>query len=65
MSTREIAEELKISFKTIETHRENMKRKLGLRGAAALVHYATEWAHEYVSMPSNVVDETSNQINPN
>jgi DNA-binding NarL/FixJ family response regulator len=44
MSTREIANALNLSFKTIETHRENIKHKLGLRGAAALAHYASEWA---------------------
>ena len=44
MSTREIANVLNLSFKTIETHRENIKHKLGLRGAAALTHYASEWA---------------------
>ena len=59
MSTREIAEELKLSFKTIETHRENMKRKLGLRGAVALVHYATGWAREHISVPAEVIDEST------
>src|SRR5262249_36291371 len=44
LSTRQIAAELNLSFKTIETHRENIKRKLGLRGAAALIHYATQYA---------------------
>jgi hypothetical protein len=29
--------------KTVETHRENIKFKLGLKGAAALVHAATRW----------------------
>jgi DNA-binding NarL/FixJ family response regulator len=53
MSTREIATELNLSFKTVETHRENIKRKLGLQGAAALIHYATEWAREYVSLPDD------------
>lgn len=46
LSTREIAGELNLSFKTIETHRENIKRKLGLQNAAALVHYATQWARQ-------------------
>jgi DNA-binding NarL/FixJ family response regulator len=41
--TKKIADDLCLSFKTIETHRENIKRKLGLRGATALVHYATLW----------------------
>jgi DNA-binding NarL/FixJ family response regulator len=51
LSTREIAAELKLSFKTIESHRENIKRKLGLRNASALVHYATDWCREQLSLP--------------
>ncbi|HSY18928.1 MAG TPA: response regulator transcription factor [Candidatus Acidoferrales bacterium] len=43
VSTREIAADLCLSFKTIETHRENIKRKLGLKDAAALVYQATLW----------------------
>ena len=43
LGTKKIAAVLCLSFKTIETHRENIKRKLGLRGAAALVHFATLW----------------------
>jgi DNA-binding NarL/FixJ family response regulator len=50
LSTREIAAELKLSFKTVETHRENIKRKLGLQGAAALIHYATNWAAQQASL---------------
>ena len=46
MSTREIATALNLSFKTIETHRENIKHKLGLKGAAALTRYASEWARQ-------------------
>ena len=52
MSTREVATSLNLSFKTIETHRENIKRKLGLRGAAALMHYAVEWARKQFVLPS-------------
>jgi DNA-binding NarL/FixJ family response regulator len=43
LSTRQIAAELHLSFKTVETHRENIKHKLRLTGAAELVRYATEW----------------------
>jgi DNA-binding NarL/FixJ family response regulator len=55
MSTREIAGELNLSFKTIETHRENIKRKLGLQNAAALIHYATQWAQQDVSVARSPV----------
>jgi DNA-binding NarL/FixJ family response regulator len=51
MSTRRVAEELKLSFKTLETHRENIKRKLGIRDAPGLILYANEWAREQVSLP--------------
>ena len=64
MSTREIAEELKLSFKTIETHRENIKRKLGLRGAAALMHYATEWAREHIAVTPEALHESGRSVKP-
>ena len=56
LSTREIAAELKLSFKTIETHRENIKRKLGLKGSAALIHYANKWAQEQISLPPQSIE---------
>jgi DNA-binding NarL/FixJ family response regulator len=42
MSTREIAEELFISVKTVETHREHLKQKLGLVTSGELLRYAIE-----------------------
>jgi DNA-binding NarL/FixJ family response regulator len=45
-STRRIAEMLKLSIKTIESHRENIKRKLNLQDAAELVHSAVAWVHD-------------------
>src|SRR6267378_3118256 len=41
--TKEIAGELHLSIKTIEYYREQIKRKLNLRNAAELTHYATSW----------------------
>ena len=43
VSTREIAGKLHLSIKTIETHRENIKRKLKLSSAADLMRYSTNW----------------------
>ena len=42
-STRRIATELFLSFKTVETHRENIKAKMGLADATSLIHQATIW----------------------
>lgn len=43
LATREIAERLGISFKTVETHKENIKVKLGIHNATALMQAAVEW----------------------
>jgi DNA-binding NarL/FixJ family response regulator len=43
MTSRKISEDLQVSIKTVETHRENIKQKLDLRGATALVQAATAW----------------------
>jgi len=41
--TKEIADELHLSVKTIEYYREQIKRKLNLKNAAELTQYATSW----------------------
>ena len=41
--TRDIAEELHLSVKTIEYYREQIKKKLNLNSASELTHYATSW----------------------
>ncbi len=43
LGSAEIAHRLKLSVKTIESHRENIKTKLGLRRATELVQYAFNW----------------------
>lgn len=41
-SSKHIARVLNISVRTIETHRSNIKRKLGIEGQAELIRYALE-----------------------
>ena len=43
LSTRQIAEKLHLSVKTIEAHRANIKRKLHLPDAIALIRQAFDW----------------------
>lgn len=42
--TRDIAETLHISVKTIDVHRANIKAKLKLQSASELIRYAVRWA---------------------
>ena len=46
MSTRKIAKHLHLSVKTIETHREHIKRKLNLETSHELIHRAVQWVME-------------------
>jgi DNA-binding NarL/FixJ family response regulator len=41
-TNRQIAEELQLSVRTVETHRANIMGKLGLRTRAELERWATE-----------------------
>jgi DNA-binding NarL/FixJ family response regulator len=43
-TTREVAKQLHLSIKTIEVHRMNIKKKLGIKTGAELVHRAVSWA---------------------
>ena len=42
--TNQIADRLHLSSKTIDSHREHLKQKLGLAGGGDLVRHAIEWA---------------------
>ena len=53
-STRNVAEKLFISVKTVETHQAHIKRKLGLSNHSELMRSAFAWVNEI--RPSNVVD---------
>ncbi len=46
-ASREIAQELHLSVKTIETHRSHIKEKLGFKDAGEMTRFAVEWfAHQ-------------------
>ena len=46
LGTRQIAHSLNLSVKTVESHRENIKRKLGLHSSRDLVDRATKYLEE-------------------
>ena len=43
MGTRQIAKELDLSIKTVETYREHIKEKLDLENSSKLLQYAIDW----------------------
>ncbi len=51
LSTRKIASTLGLSIKTVDTHREHIKHKLGLKNATELVHHAIRWMDGEMSSP--------------
>jgi DNA-binding NarL/FixJ family response regulator len=46
VGTREIAQKLVLSPKTVETYRENIKAKLNLKNATELTCHAVQWVLE-------------------
>ena len=42
-NTREIAEKLRLSVKTVDTYREHIKEKLNLKNATELIQHASQW----------------------
>jgi DNA-binding NarL/FixJ family response regulator len=49
--TREIADTLRLSVKTVETYQTHIKEKLSLRNARELVQHAVEWNLAALSLP--------------
>lgn len=45
-ANKQIARALDLSVRTVETHRLNIKRKLGIEGQAELIRYAVQHVHE-------------------
>ena len=41
--TRQIAEMMGLSVRTVESHRAHIKQKLSLQNATELIHYAVHW----------------------
>jgi len=46
LSTKQIAAQLNLSVKTVETYRENLKRKLNLDSGSELIRYAIHRSNE-------------------
>lgn len=44
IATRDIATKLRLSVKTIETHRAHIKQKLNLKSGTELLHHAVHWS---------------------
>jgi DNA-binding NarL/FixJ family response regulator len=50
-SSKQIAQELDLSVRTVESHRQNIKRKLNLDGQAELIKYAVEHCSDHGVTP--------------
>jgi len=53
LSSREAAESLGLSVKTVETHRQSLKRKLNLATNAQLLQYSINWYSSHSNKPAS------------
>jgi DNA-binding NarL/FixJ family response regulator len=51
LSTREIAEQLRLSVKTVESYREHIKKKLRIGTGAQLIRHALQWTMQLSAGP--------------
>jgi len=56
LSTREIAEQMKLGVKTIGTYRDRVKQKLGIKTSADLIRRAVLWIEQEFFDPDNGKD---------
>jgi DNA-binding NarL/FixJ family response regulator len=59
-STREIARSLKLSVKTVESHRQRIKRKLNLRNGSHLMRFAVDWFNRQHPQGISITDVADN-----
>ena len=50
-TNKEIGSQMGISHRTVGTHRNNISRKLALRGPHALIHFALDHKAELLRLP--------------
>jgi DNA-binding NarL/FixJ family response regulator len=53
VKTAEIANQLHLSIKTVETYRDRIRQKLGLSDGTNLIRFATQWVLENEPFPSS------------
>jgi DNA-binding NarL/FixJ family response regulator len=59
-SSKEIASELGISTRTVDSHRSNICRTLGIHGNYALTRFASAWQRGEAGTPATPADRSSN-----
>ena len=62
LPNRQIAHSLNLSVKTIETHRENIKRKLGVNCSRDLIEVATKYVELTFSPPASILGKGKKKV---